>query len=52
MYVGSMSTHTREEEEESVAADLNSEEAAIGVVEEAAEDYAKEIQIKVKRRLK
>ena len=42
------STQLGEEEEEAEAVDFKEEEAAVGVVEEATEEEAKEIEIKVK----
>ena len=42
------STHLGEAEEDSEASNLKLEAAVTGVVEEAAEDEAKEIEIKVK----
>ena len=42
------STHLEEEEKESEAADLKTDEAAVGEVEEAAQDETKEIETKVK----
>ena len=43
-----ISTQLEEEERESEAYNLKAEEAAVGVVEEAAEEEAKVIEIKVK----
>ena len=45
---GGRSTHLGEEEAESEAANLKVEEAAVEVFKKAAEDKAKEIEIKVK----
>ena len=42
------STHLVEEEEEAEVADLKADQDVVGVVEEAAKDKAKEIEIKLK----
>ena len=42
------STQLREEEEEAEAAALKADESAVGMVKEAMEDSAKQIQTKVK----
>ena len=48
---GIRSTHMREEEEEAEADYLKEEEAVVGLVEEAAKEKSKEIDIKVKMSL-
>ena len=48
MDVNSRSNHLGEEEGGEDADDLNAEEATVGVVVEAAEDEAKETEIKLK----
>ena len=48
MDIDSRSTHLGEEKEEANVEDLKAEEAAVGMVEEAADDESKEIEVKVK----
>ena len=45
---GGRSTNLGDEEDESEAADLKAEEAAVRVIKEATEDEAKEIEINLK----